>query len=412
VEYDLRRRFPERAFSPSRLFLYYNTRRRMGTVESPSGENVGDTLGAAKAEGLCPESMWPYDVERVTESPPDECYTAAAEWSIRSRKVAHTAERLRATLAAGNPVVISFYVYDSMMSDAVAKTGRVPMPSPNETIRGGHAALIVGYDDAAQVFIVRNSWGMGLGDNGYCYLPYAFVLDRRQAFEFHSVRAVHRQPPPRNAYRDLLARYRQYFASLGFEDPNPPVVDVVEETPGGTFGYYDAGANRIVVSARVAEDPDVLLRQYSHHVLYASGPMLGNTQPSRTLQAIESGLANYFVFSFNNESRFGRTALRITGARERDWDLSNERSFSELSSGFPNPLIDGTIWGGAFWELRRLRGEVQADFLLYSGWRASSAEDVESPEGFVRVLLELARPSNMASDVEKIFESRGVGRER
>ena len=35
--------------------------------------------------------------------------------------------------------------------------------------------LIVGYSDAKQVFIVRNSWGTHWGDNGYCYMPYDYA---------------------------------------------------------------------------------------------------------------------------------------------------------------------------------------------------------------------------------------------
>jgi C1A family cysteine protease len=35
----------------------------------------------------------------------------------------------------------------------------MPMPSKDEKVLGGHAVLAVGYDDAQQQFIVRNSWG-------------------------------------------------------------------------------------------------------------------------------------------------------------------------------------------------------------------------------------------------------------
>jgi len=52
-------------------------------------------------------------------------------------------------------------VYQSFESDAVAKSGDVPMPGPSEKIMGGHAVVAVGYDDSTQRFIVRNSWGPG-----------------------------------------------------------------------------------------------------------------------------------------------------------------------------------------------------------------------------------------------------------
>ena len=56
------------------------------------------------------------------------------------------------------------------------------MPTESEQARGqhgGHAMLCVGYSDRDQVFIVRNSWGPEWGDNGYCYLPYRYIINDR-----------------------------------------------------------------------------------------------------------------------------------------------------------------------------------------------------------------------------------------
>ena len=36
--------------------------------------------------------------------------------------------------------------------------------------------LCVGYSDPDQVFIVRNSWGKTWGDQGYCYIPYDYMM--------------------------------------------------------------------------------------------------------------------------------------------------------------------------------------------------------------------------------------------
>ncbi|MBO9665469.1 MAG: C1 family peptidase [Bdellovibrio sp.] len=44
------------------------------------------------------------------------------------------------------------------------------------TIRcGGHAVLIVGYDDVRKVFMFKNSWGPKWGNNGYGYMTFAHV---------------------------------------------------------------------------------------------------------------------------------------------------------------------------------------------------------------------------------------------
>ncbi len=71
--------------------------------------------------------------------------------------------------------MLGFTVYESFESPQVARTGHVPMPRPGDRALGGHAVLAVGYDDARQWFIVRNSWGKGWGMKGYSTLPYAYL---------------------------------------------------------------------------------------------------------------------------------------------------------------------------------------------------------------------------------------------
>ena len=59
-----------------------------------------------------------------------------------------------------------------------------------EAVIGGHAVVGVGYDDAKQWFIVRNSWGAGWGMKGYFTLPYAYVTDASLAGDFWTIRVV------------------------------------------------------------------------------------------------------------------------------------------------------------------------------------------------------------------------------
>ena len=83
---------------------------------------------------------------------------------------------MKACLASGWPFVIGFSVYESFESSAVARTGLMPMPAHGEALLDGHAVLVVGYEDARQVFITRNSWSAQWADHGYFYMPYAYLL--------------------------------------------------------------------------------------------------------------------------------------------------------------------------------------------------------------------------------------------
>ena len=72
----------------------------------------------------------------------------------------------------------------------VAKTGKVPMPGKNERVLGGHAVLDVGYNDADKRFLVRNSWGIGWGKQGYFTMPYDYLADRNLADDFWTIRGA------------------------------------------------------------------------------------------------------------------------------------------------------------------------------------------------------------------------------
>ena len=53
------------------------------------------------------------------------------------------------------PVMIGISVYTSFESDTVAKTGIVTLPKKSEQLLGGHAVLVVGYDDKKKWFICK-----------------------------------------------------------------------------------------------------------------------------------------------------------------------------------------------------------------------------------------------------------------
>jgi C1A family cysteine protease len=84
---------------------------------------------------------------------------------------------LRSALEAGEPPLLVVELYATWGS--VQRDGHIGMPGPGAPMLGGHAVLVVGYrgliTDQGGLFIVHNSWGVAWGDNGYGYLPYAYV---------------------------------------------------------------------------------------------------------------------------------------------------------------------------------------------------------------------------------------------
>ena len=161
---------------PSRLFIYWNERSVENSTGSDSGACIRDGMKCVHQIGACEEEKWPYDISKFIDTPPQTCFdNAALHKSHAYRRIHFDIMRLRTYLNDGYPIIFGFTVYESFESDEVAKTGLMTMPSEGEKVLGGHAVLMVGFDDKSKHFIVRNSWGEEWGDKGYFYMPYDFV---------------------------------------------------------------------------------------------------------------------------------------------------------------------------------------------------------------------------------------------
>jgi C1A family cysteine protease len=172
----------------SRLFVYYNERVIENTITSDSGAQLRDGIKTLAKQGVCLEKMWPYVISHFENKPTKACYTNAAQHIILSYQRIQTLNDMKTCLAAGYPFVFGFTVYESFESAEVAKTGVVPMPAPHEKVVGGHAVVAVGYDDAAQRVIVRNSWGPTWGQAGYFTMPYDYITSPKLAADMWTIR--------------------------------------------------------------------------------------------------------------------------------------------------------------------------------------------------------------------------------
>ena len=86
---------------------------------------------------------------------------------------------------------MGFRVYDSFMTASVAKTGNMPYPNTKrERLLGGHAVLLVGYNQTKKMFIARNSWGTGWGDKGYFYMPFNVVTNTGMSSDYWIIKEV------------------------------------------------------------------------------------------------------------------------------------------------------------------------------------------------------------------------------
>lgn len=178
-------------FIPSRLFIYYNERVIEHSVHSDSGAQIRDGIKSVSSKGDCPETEWPYDITKFAQKPPQTCYKDAKRYhAVQYQHVVQDLTQMKGCLASGYPFVFGFTVYQGFMGDTVKRTGHATMPRAGETVVGGHAVLAVGYDDAQNWFVVRNSWGTAWGMKGYFTLPYAYLQNANLASDFWTIRLV------------------------------------------------------------------------------------------------------------------------------------------------------------------------------------------------------------------------------
>lgn len=159
----------------SERFTYYQTRELAG--DKPSDDNgayLRDVIKTVSKHGVCLEGECPYlkdDLKTTLEVKPDEkAYTSAeTRQTVKYASVESNVLEIKKVLASGYPVICGFLCYANMYA---SRGGVIPLP--NGRVVGGHAILLVGYDDVRGRFKFKNSWGDKWGDKGYGYLLYAF----------------------------------------------------------------------------------------------------------------------------------------------------------------------------------------------------------------------------------------------
>lgn len=175
----------------SRLFIYYHARLLINTVNWDSGAYLRDAVKSVNKWGASNEKLWQYNIREYKTRPSTIAYEDARSRRATEYRRCAGAGDIRAALSEGHPVVIGFLVYSSFMSADTVRRGTMIYPNVRrETMLGGHAVCLVGYDNGRQTFIAKNSWGSNWGDRGYFYMPYKVLEDPRMSMDFWAIVGV------------------------------------------------------------------------------------------------------------------------------------------------------------------------------------------------------------------------------
>lgn len=126
-----------------------------------NGMALETALIRAKNHGVALEKHFPYDLRN------SDCVTTTPASRLSGFQYITNDRDRRLAISEDGPVIAVLRVYE----DFVAYTGGI-YEQVSGAYEGLHAVVIVGYDEAEQFWIARNSWGPEAGESGYFRIRY------------------------------------------------------------------------------------------------------------------------------------------------------------------------------------------------------------------------------------------------
>jgi hypothetical protein len=162
------------AISPH--FVWWNARAVLGWTSVNAGCRIRDAIKVGNEYGAASEGTCPWDPSKYALAPSAEAYDQALDHPAFDYEVINDTQAAKVALVGGSPIIFGTALTVSF--DRAGRTGFFPVPDGD--LIGGHAMVLVGYDDAVPFpewgtvggFRVRNSWTERWGDKGYLWLPY------------------------------------------------------------------------------------------------------------------------------------------------------------------------------------------------------------------------------------------------
>ena len=181
IQFLLRTKYNQKCNTLSPSFVYYNIRQLLRPKpHTDSGATIEEAIEAVQKYGVCKEKYWPWTQRQLIEEPNLIAYRKANQFIQISKytHLFHNLNTLRSILSKGYVINAGIHIYESFHSEKTLRTGIISYPNQYfEKYKGAHAILLVGYQDKMSRFIFQNSWGAGVGENGFFYIPYDYILN-------------------------------------------------------------------------------------------------------------------------------------------------------------------------------------------------------------------------------------------
>lgn len=159
----------------SEWYLYRRAGGKIGKDnqgKSLEGLNLATAVQSLADAGTVLEVFSPY---RDIPEPNDARSARASRFTIIDGDHVTGRENIKRAIMEQGPVAARYDVYNDFYSWKAGMPPYRPIKSEANPFVGGHAIAIVGWDDAQQGWIIRNSWGADKGDQGNYLIEYGAV---------------------------------------------------------------------------------------------------------------------------------------------------------------------------------------------------------------------------------------------
>lgn len=139
------------------------------------GSYFTDALNILSQQGAVKWVDMPYNEQDYLTQPNTSQKNIAKNYRIDfwRRVNIYDQKEVKAQINAGFPVIIGAMVDNEFSVRGRNLSGQDYIwSSAGSTQQGGHAMLVVGFDDSRGAFKVLNSWGKDWGRDGYCWITY------------------------------------------------------------------------------------------------------------------------------------------------------------------------------------------------------------------------------------------------
>ena len=141
-----------------------------------SGATLKAVFDALITYQTLPETSYKYDIENINKIPPQNIFYEAIHKNLNPiisyRRIYPSKYSFKYVLYKLKlPILCGIMVYSNFMS-LTKENPILSLPSKDDECLGGHAVVLISYDDNTGLLGVLNSHGQEFADDGYFYLPY------------------------------------------------------------------------------------------------------------------------------------------------------------------------------------------------------------------------------------------------